>query len=281
MQLKTLEGVRIIKILEVFNASFADYFIPFKLTLEQLEQKIKADKTRLDLSVGVFKDEQLVAFILHGYDTIENKKVVYNGGTGVLPSQRGQGLTKQMYHFMFPILQLKGIDKLVLEVISNNLPAINSYKKVGYSVMRMLNCYKGDVCHIKPSSAIDIKGLGSYNWKLLESFWEVQPTWQNSVGVIKSEKKELVFLGAYTKGDCVGYVIYHPKSKRLRQLAVHRDFRRQGIASTLLYKITQEYGNSLSIINVDVQSNSLHQFLVKIGLTLTLQQLEMQFDLNS
>jgi hypothetical protein len=52
MEIKTLKGTSTKEILKVFNDSFVDYFIPFKLTEAQLVSKMLADKTDLSLSVG-------------------------------------------------------------------------------------------------------------------------------------------------------------------------------------------------------------------------------------
>lgn len=85
MEIRTLEGVNIKEIQDVFNHSFSDYFIPLKLTEEQFALKLLADKIDLSLSVGVFESCNLIAFILHGFDTVKNLRVLYNGGTGVVP----------------------------------------------------------------------------------------------------------------------------------------------------------------------------------------------------
>ncbi|MFT5823545.1 MAG: putative acetyltransferase [Crocinitomix sp.] len=123
MEFKTLNSIAIKDILTVFNESFSDYFVSFQLTLDQLAAKMLADKVDLDLSVGVFENEKLIAFILHGVNIINGNKALYNGGTGVVPQKRGHGLTKQMYHFILPVLQENGIHDLILEVISNNIQA--------------------------------------------------------------------------------------------------------------------------------------------------------------
>ena len=102
MELKSLNGVSPVEITKVFNTSFADYFIPFKLSEEQLLSKMQVDKVTLELSVGAFDKGKLVAFILHGFDIIGNTKTVYNGGTGVVPKARGHGLTQRMYQFILP-----------------------------------------------------------------------------------------------------------------------------------------------------------------------------------
>ncbi len=280
MEIKTLVGVDKKSILKAFNHAFSDYFVSFKLTEEQLSAKMLADKIDLNLSVGVFDKEKLMAFILHGFDIIENKKVVYNGGTGVIPEKRGLGLTKQMYHFILPILVKQGIDTITLEVITKNIPAITSYKKSGFKVKRELLCYKGYAEISKTTEHVDIKPLQHFNWALMESFWDVPPTWQNSKCVLSTLKDNNISLGAFIDNQLVGYTIFNPASKRVQQIAVNKDYRKKGIASTLILKLKEKYGNELSVINVDKRARAVNDFFNKIGLENNLEQLEMELELN-
>ncbi len=280
MEIKTLGGIDKKDILNVFNESFSDYLISFQLSEEQLTSKMLADKTDLNLSVGVFENKRLIAFILHGFDKINNEKVIYNGGTGVIPEKRGAGLTKQMYRFILPLLKEKGVDKLVLEVITENIQAINSYKKSGYKIERELLCYNGEVSTSNTNDNLDIKKLLDYDWNLMESFWDIYPTWQNSKNVINELKYNNVSLGAYIENQLVGYIIYSPNNNRLQQIAVSKDFRQRRIASTLICEIIKTYGNTLSIINVDKSSKCVNAFFKKIGLKENLEQLEMKLPLD-
>jgi ribosomal protein S18 acetylase RimI-like enzyme len=249
--IKTLEDVDLEVIQTVFNQSFSDYFIPIKLTKEQLISKMFADKTDLSLSVGVFDGNVLIAFILHGFDILENERVVYNGGTGVISKQRGSGLTKQMYQFILPILKEKGINRLLLEVIDKNMQAINSYKKSGFETKRELICYKGKIEISKTNHIVTIEELTNYDISLMKSFWDTRPTWQNSMNTIVRLKDNNVSFGAFIENTLVGYLIYNPTNKRIQQVAVSKDRRRLGIASSLLSKLINDYDNTLSIINVD------------------------------
>jgi len=86
--IQTLENISTETLLDVFNLSFSDYIVPFCLTKEQLEDKIKSDGIDLSLSVGAFENDALIAFIFHGYDVIDYVKYAYNAGTGVIPSKR-------------------------------------------------------------------------------------------------------------------------------------------------------------------------------------------------
>jgi len=280
MEIRTLAGIDNIKILSVFNESFSDYLIPFRLTEDQLKCKMIADKIDLELSVGVFENGKLIGFILHGFDSINNQKVVYNGGTGVIPKKRGFGLTKQMYLFNLSVLEKKGIDKIILEVISNNVQAIKSYKKSGFKRTRELACFKGNFETKKSNKEIEIKELANYPWEQMESFWNITPTWQNSKKVLSKMRGDNDSLGAYIKNQLVGYIIYTPKSMQIRQIAVHKDFRKVGVASKLIAELTKKHGSTFSIINVDKKSQHVTRFFKSMGFDNYLEQIEMELILN-
>jgi len=281
MEIKTLKGLNNNDILNVFNLSFSDYFIPFHLTQEQLTLKLLAENIDLELSVGVFEKGKLIAFILHGINNINGHKIIYNGGTGVVPNKRGQGLTKQMYHFILPILKEKGITNLFLEVISKNIQAIKSYEKSGYKTVRKLICYKGHLKTLKINNDLEIKKINNYNWNLMESFWDISPTWQNSKNTVNALKDENVSIGAYLQNQLIGYIIYNPNNKRLQQIAIDKKIRENRVASTLIHGLTVEFGNSLSIINVDKSYKPINLFFEKIGLKNFLEQIEMKLQLDT
>ncbi len=281
MEIKTLTGIDPEEILKVFNRSFSDYFIPLQLNEEQLVAKMQAEKVDLSLSVGVFENGELIAFILHGFDTINCERITYNAGTGVIPEQRGLGLTKKMYQYITPILSKKGINRSLLEVITGNTQAIRSYERSGYKIRRELICYKGEVEITTINKNLEIKVLENYNWELMESFWDISPTWQNSKNVVNDLKAINISHGAYLEGQLVGYIIYNPASKRLQQIAVSKYHRREKIASTLLSKLTEEHNSTLSIINVDKSSIPTNVFFEKTGLKKTLKQFEMELLLDT
>ncbi|MFD2561807.1 GNAT family N-acetyltransferase [Aquimarina rubra] len=280
MEIKTLEGTDLKEILNIFNKSFSDYYIPFKLTKKQLSLKMLADKTNLKLSVGAFENGNLISFILHGFDTINNQKVAYNAGTGVIPEKRGIGLTKKMYRFVLPLLIEKEINKVILEVIDKNIQAIKSYEKTGFRTKRELVCYHGNIKIIATNKDLELKKLQKYDWNTMRAFWDILPTWQNSINVLNSFKSTNILLGGYIKNQLVGYVIYNADIKRILQIAVGQNFRKKQIASTLISELTKKYGNKLSVINVDKSSKSTLEFFSKIGLEKNLEQLEMELNLN-
>ena len=277
---QTLEETPVDKILEVFNSSFSDYVVPFSLTKEKLEEKIKGESIRPEYSVGAFEENQLIAFILHGYDVVENIKTAYNAGTGVIPSKRGNRLTTRMYDFILPALNKNIIDKVILEVITTNHAAIRVYEGIGFKMTRRLACFSGSIHLDGVNSPYEIQELVNYDWKKLQTFWDITPSWQNSVTAMELLKPWNVSLGIYDRDEIIGYCIYNPKLRRIHQLAVDKSYRRKGAAQQLLNHISTNYGKDISVINVDNTSNETYHFLTKTGMKNSVNQHEMELILK-
>lgn len=280
MEFKTLVNTSVQQILETFNESFLDYFVPFKLTLDQLEQKIKSEKINLQLSAGVFDNDNLIGFILHGQELVDGVNLLYNGGTGVIPSYRGNGLTRQMYQYLFPRIKSAKVDQLVLEVITKNKAAIKSYEKVGFEIVRVFDCFRGKVKPIENNLNLEIREIEKLDWTIAQSFWEVKPSWQNSKHVIEEDRGATRLRGAYVNKTLAGYIITNATANRIKQIAVNPSFRRKGIAKALVCQIAQSGENEVSIINVDNKSITLVSFFNALEMNNFLQQYEMKMDMD-
>jgi ribosomal protein S18 acetylase RimI-like enzyme len=278
--LQTLENISTKRLLEVFNLSFSDYIIPVCLTQEQLEDKIKSESIKLELSVGAFEDNQLIAFILHGYDLINNLKIVYNAGTGVIPTKRGNKLTTKLYDYVLPLLHKNRIDKVLLEVITTNETAIKTYKNIGFKIVREFNCYKGSMNLTNANNSFEIRELEVYDWLKFTSFWDLKPSWQNSITAVEKLKKFNISIGLYENEKLVGYTIFNPKTKRIHQLSVDKNYRKRGIGRQLLEYISSNYGRDISIINVDNASKDTLKFMTDIEMKTFIKQYEMELTLK-
>lgn len=278
-KIDTLKNIRSEEIVETFNAAFSDYFFPMKFTKEQFEHKLFVEGGRLDLSVGTFENDKLIAFILHFAD---KKSVVYNGGTGVVPDFRGNQLTSKMYEFIKPKLVANKINKMILEVLTQNSAAIKTYQNQGFKITRELNCFKGKLKLTKAEFSnknYEIVELKEYNWDLLQTFWDYPPTWQNSIQTVNNLKKQNTAFGIIAENKTRGYIIYNPNTKRIHQLGVDKDFRNKGLGQYLLEAVST-IDNEISIINVDSRDKALVKFLEKNGLINYTSQYEMELELN-
>ena len=275
---RSLENLSTETILDTFNLAFSDYFIPLKLTSEQFEGKLQAENINPAYSVGAFDGEHLVGFILHGYDELDGKKMLYNGGTGVIPSHRGKGITKEMYRFVLSFLKAKQIKEVLLEVIEQNEQAIKSYKAVGFEHVRSFNCYSGDIV-LPDNFTSSIKKIPEINWDEWKTHWDIQPTWQHSIATAKRYGSKVLYLGIYDEDKIAGYVVYNPTYKRLLQLCIKREYRRKGMAKQMLYSIAKDYGTKFSVINVENTYEPTSSLFPSVGLNKSLNQFDYKLTL--
>ncbi|WPO91625.1 GNAT family N-acetyltransferase [Chryseobacterium sp. HR92] len=278
MEFKTLANITIDELLSVFNHSFSDYVIPFHLTKEVLVSKIAAEKLDMSLSAGAFEDGKLVGFILQSEKVENGEKIIYNGGTGVVPESRGKGLVRKMYDFIIPVLKERNANTLLLEVIEGNQPAIRAYENLGFVIVRRLLCFNGSIQQGKENAEASIRYLKDFQWELLCSFWDIEPSWQGSVFVLEPMPENYVTLGAYDGDKLVGYIIYGPAAKKVYQFAVDKNYRNRGIGTKLFNAIKDKNGGQgIALNNVDDSSENTSKFLSeRVGLNNWLSQFEMK-----
>lgn len=276
IQFKTLEHQSIARLTEVFNYAFSDYVIKFHLTEEVLSQKIKAENMDLSYSAGAFDGDRLVGFILQGLDTVGGVKKAYNAGTGVIPEYRGRKIPQQLYQFILPKLKRQGYLHHQLEVIKGNGKAIRSYESTGFSISRQFDCYKGAVTS-HPSGPVEIRPLTRPDWALLESFLDVEPSWQNSGAAIQRAPNPHLISGAYLDNKLIGYGAMDPISGRIKQFGVRKEDRRKGAGTALFHYFTANSGTGIiNFINYDQADQQAPEFFNKIGLEKMLEQFEMK-----
>jgi len=279
MQFRTLEHIDTGQLAAAFTEAFSDYIVPMQIDRAQLDRKIVQDRIDLSLSAGAFNGERLVAFILHGIDTENGEKTAYNGGTGVIPSMRGQQLTTGLYHFILPRLKAAGVTNVLLEVITGNTRALKVYESIGFRTLRTLSCYKGNVPAFTGDSA-HLRPLETPDWPAFTAFWETQPSWQYNRQAVTVLQKQLALWGAFTGNTLCGYIIFDPGTNRIVQVAVDKAHRRQGLGMQLVTFSAGNTGRTIAAINVDAGCTAAARLLQKAGLQPYIQQYEMKLNLT-
>ena len=267
------------RLYETFIEAFSDYVFPFALTETQFRNHINLNAVDLNRTAGFFADDRLVGFSLNGFGDWLGRPTVYDAGTGVIPSMRRRGISEAMFDMMLPHFQDRGIAQCLLEVITTNAGAIRLYEKLDFAATRELALLQCDG-KVKPAVSApnaEIRDITEPDWPLLTSFWDGQPSWQNSTEAVDRSMHLKRILGAFIDGRCVGYIVFSSKFGRVAQMAVDKAHRNRGIGTALVRRMQDETtsGYSLQIINIDRSLTDAVSFFRNRGFYERLAQYEM------
>ncbi|UCE43442.1 MAG: GNAT family N-acetyltransferase [Candidatus Bathyarchaeota archaeon] len=268
-----------------FIEAFSDYQIKIQMTKERFNAINIRRGLNYELSVGAFDDNKMVGFTLNGIDLWEDKLTAYDMCTGVIPEHRGKGIGNSMFAFLLPKLRMAGVKQYLLEVLRSNEAAHKLYTRKGFRETRKLECLKitSSKLSAKTITRQDtaIRQIEKPDWSRFETFWDWNPSWQNSIDSMKRCPEEKMVYGVFHGDELRAYGILYPESGDIPQIAVDKDFRRRGIGSLLLKEFAERAGaaGKLSIVNIDSSSKETLSFFESIGFENFAGQYEMMLDL--
>lgn len=262
---------------EAFIEAFSDYVISFALTETQFRNHVNLNAVDFTRTIGCFDEDRLVGFSLCGFGEWEGIPTVYDAGTGVIPSERRQGLSDRMFEIMLPRFRDDGVKQFLLEVATSNAAAIALYDKLEFEKTRELALLQCDQPISDVSGQIDVREVSDPDWPQLTSFWDGKPSWQNSVDAIGRSRPLKKVLGAFIDEVCVGYLIFSAKFGRVAQIAVASEHRRRGVGTALILGMQSEMseGYSMQVINIDKGLAGTVKFFESLGFYERLSQYEM------
>lgn len=279
IEIKTLEGTGVETMHKAFLEAFYDYSVQIDMPLERFKSFLESNGFVPGLSMGAFEGEKLCGFIFNGIRQWQGVLTAYDGGTGVIPTHRKQGLTTNMFETLKDILRGSGVQQYLLEVIQTNTPAYNLYLKAGFAVNREFHCYRSEkekIRAIKPCDTAYMIKDSIINEETPAGMWDFHPSWQNSPDAIAATSGETAGAAVYVDGELAGYGIINTKTGGVYQLAVAKRHRRKGIGSCLLTALCgKTESNRISFINVDAECENMCGFLTARGFSLEVKQYEM------
>lgn len=263
-----------------FLRAFADYVMPFDLTDVQFRNHIVLNAVDLERSVGWFDRERIIGFTLNGFGLWHGVETVYDAGTGVFPEFRRRGLSHKMFELMLPRFKADGYRQCLLEVITENHKAIGLYKKLGFDTTRtvsLLHCPNDMKFSEATIDGIELREINTPDWELLRTFWDGEPSWQNSTDAVDRSLTKKRFAGAFLDGRCIGYIVYSVNVGRVAHIAVDKSFRRRGVGSLLMRSLAADTAKTFvpQVINIDRSIASAMGFFEELGFTEKLSQYEM------
>lgn len=121
------------------NRVFERYLVPITFSSEQLHLHMSYNDVDAAASPIWYDDEQnvLAAALL----AVRGKRG-WIGGFGVAPEHRGHGIATQLINSIKTTAAQRGLESIQLEVLADNLPAINVYLNAGFTIARTLRSFE-------------------------------------------------------------------------------------------------------------------------------------------
>ncbi|NFP91183.1 GNAT family N-acetyltransferase [Clostridium sporogenes] len=279
----TLENISIETLHRTFLNAFSDYQVKMDLPILKFQYMLQRRGYVAKASIGAFNDETLVGFVLNGVRNWDGKLTAYDTGTGVIETYRKQGITSNMLLNVRQLFKEMGVEQYLLEVIQSNTSAFQLYKKQGFKILREFECFHLDKNKYNPITTYKVEHVNMINsnaWRELTGFWDFVPSWQNSIDSINAVSDAFIYSIVRLDDNIVGYGVIDKKTGDIPQIAVNKNYRRKGIARSILtdlMKNTESY--NINVINVDGESRSMKDFLLKLGFECGVSQYEMIFKL--
>jgi ribosomal protein S18 acetylase RimI-like enzyme len=278
---RTLEGVAIDELHECFVEAFSDYQVKMDLPIEHLETMLRRRGFVSTASVGAYDGDRLVGLLLNGVREWRGARTAYDTGTGVVPEHRRRGATTGMFREAVRLLRAAGVRQYLLEVIRTNEPAVALYRREGFATTRTFTCYASKreaLAILEDKGAVDVRPvlMADIDWRLVREWWDLEPSWQNSVDSVTAVADSMAAVGAFEGGEMVGYGIVEPATGDVPQLAVRPDRRRSGAGSAILHGLLGSTASPrLAVINVEDGPTAAHAFLKDMGFEPFVGQYEM------
>ncbi|HPY12007.1 MAG TPA: GNAT family N-acetyltransferase [Sphaerochaeta sp.] len=241
----------------VFNRAFADYDIPLSLTHAELKAHLDAiDYSRED-SMGLFDRGALVGFLLIG----RRGSAAYDGGTAIIPSHRGRGLSHLLIEATAAHLKEQGCTAFTLEVLSTNTRAKELYLKHHFEETRTLSCYQAARQRlVSLPTMVDIEESDAP----FTASHRYPPSWQNQNRSINAGGYTHLFLRR--SGSFIGSAASHRMRGSIAQIVLNDEYNDTEIMKEVIIATAQAMESKMvRIINIDERDTVLSSALDALG----------------
>ncbi len=272
MHIRNLQGIQIETIVSCLLESFSDYFVKMPSEVTYWETRFKGAGVDWESSFGMFDNDKLVAFIIHGIDVHQEKLSAFNTGTGVLPEYRSQKAVDQLYDFARSHFKQSRVERCMLEVIQENFRAIRVYERIGFSITRSLKCFQGRIKIEKQKFRLE--KIPFEEVPVQHSLDKALYSWENSPATIKrSGAIYQTFLVRDYQDLEAGYFVINPEVGYVPKIEYT-----QGRAGVVFHALA-EISADVRLNNIDESRKDLIANLLHYGLVNTVNQYEMEMSL--
>lgn len=268
MNIKSLQRTSIEELVNCLLVCFEGYPVQMPSDLSYWKKRFIMARVDYDLSYGMFHEGRLVGFIVNGIDQVDEIKIAFNTGTGVIPQFRGAGIVDKLYAHAIPGFIEKEITDCRLEVITTNERAIKVYERIGFARQRLLKCFRGELS--VPSCGAQVREVELEGILLKQVKGSFSYSWDNVEKSIWLGKEIYKACEVYVDGHTAGYFIINPGTGYIAQLELYPHASWDSILNALW-----SVSRYVKINNVDERRVDLLDALTNAGLENHIDQYEM------
>jgi ribosomal protein S18 acetylase RimI-like enzyme len=217
---------------------------------------------------------------LNGIGNFNELKTVYDTGTGTVEEHRGIGLASKIFEYSIPFLKAEGVQQYILEVLEENEKAISVYAKQGFTVSRKFDCFRINTEDWKLQTAnnyeVEMREIDFNYQSQMETMIDFNLSWQNNFQALLKQQNSFKLIGAFHQNNLVAYGIIEPETGDIPQLAVNKNFRRNGIGTMLLNELKIiNRASIVKVVNIETNQEAIISFMTKNGIPKIVSQFEM------
>jgi ribosomal protein S18 acetylase RimI-like enzyme len=266
------------EIVDTFQDAFSSYAVPVHMTVAKLEMMMRTRSVRLDRSFGLFDGDRLVGFVLNGSRVCDGVLTAYDSGTGIRTDYQNHGHGAAILMHTTAELQRMGYRRYLLEVLTDNAPAVSLYQRHGFSILRELDCYRMERSAVQKSDHDATDSDVAPDWSCeLSHIRTYRPTWQNNVDSVRAIADSCRLLKAKRGGRTAAYGILEPNFGALMQIGWTDQESANAIIGRAAAVTTSD---ELKVINVPTTSTETGRMLIACGFRCFVSQYEMGADLE-
>lgn len=275
LTMKPASEISVSELAELFNLSFTGYIGGnVQFDRDSMLATLTRDNTDLSLSRLLVRDEKLLGLILIARQGWTSRVAAM----GIIPEAQNQGLGKWFLSQVIEEAKARGERAMVLEAFEKNTPAVELYKRLGFTIVRRLMGY--DASAIDGVESPDLKEIDIYEMaKVVMGHGAADLPWQVSgTAIARSGAPSR----AYQLGHAYG-LISNPNAETiaLRALITDPAFRRQGEATRLIKALAGQFPGKKWVVVQIWPEEYAAPLLPKLGFVpKDLNQVQMHLDLT-
>ena len=239
MVLRRASEFTIEELVHAYNQTRVDYIVPMPMNARRLNEYIKNYDVKMEHSAVAMSGDQILGLSMLGV----RPGHCWCTRLGVLPVKRRRGTGEALMRDHIQTARELGVDYITLDVIKNNTPAQQLFKKLGFREERQLLILR------RPPGPPKMDDIGTYNVTLFGADTAVKllhqrrgvPTWLDetpsliNAGNLAALKVELVNGGR-------GWLVYQNTVFQLGRLVLQTEAGDpREVARTLAHALHREY----------------------------------------